>query len=88
MASVGGEVALSGLQATMTRMRYPPVIPTRWIRRALARLHRRVRGATALEWTLLLAAIALPSYFLVLVGINLLTAHYDLVRTVNALPFP
>ena len=60
----------------------------RRIRRTVLKLHRRVRGATALEWTLLLAAIALPSYFLVLLGLNILTAHYDLLRTVNALPFP
>ncbi len=41
-----------------------------------------------LEWTLLLAAVALPSYFVVQLGLATLFAHYRLVTTVNGLPFP
>lgn len=45
-------------------------------------------GATALEWTLLLAAIALPSYFIIRLGLDLLIAHYELIVTINELPVP
>ena len=41
-----------------------------------------------LEWTLLLAAIALPSYLIILLGLKVLFAHYQLVTTLNGLPFP
>lgn len=45
-------------------------------------------GATTLEWTLLLAAIALPSYFIINLCVNLLVDHYRMMTTLNALPFP
>jgi len=54
----------------------------------LRRLVRDQRGATALEWTLLLGAIALPSYFIVRAGVMILIAHYQMVTTLNSLPMP
>ena len=58
------------------------------ITRALRRLHAAQRGATSLEWTLLLAAIAFPSYLIVRSALNLLLAHYRMMTFVNSLPFP
>ena len=66
-------------------------IATRARRKAavlIGRLHRAQRGATSLEWTLLLAAIALPSYFIIQLALEALAGHYQLVTTVNSLPFP
>ena len=45
-------------------------------------------GATTLEWTLLVAAIALPGYFVMMFALDLLVAHYQMMTTLNALPFP
>ena len=55
---------------------------------AVGRRHRDQQGATMLEWTLLLAAIALPSYFIIRIALAALVGHYQLVTTVNSLPFP
>lgn len=41
-----------------------------------------------LEWVLLLAAVALPSYFIIQTGLAILFAHYRLVTTINGLPLP
>lgn len=58
--------------------------------RILRRRWRRdgERGATTLEWLLLVAAIALPSYAIIRLGLELLYAHYQLITTLNGLPFP
>lgn len=45
-------------------------------------------GATTLEWALLLAAIALPSYFILSVALAMLVDYYRMMTTLNALPFP
>ncbi len=73
----------------------PPLRSSRWTRRVrfvgrrFARsLRGHDRGATTLEWALLLAAIALPSYFIIRLGLALLFTHYRLVTTINGLPFP
>jgi Flp pilus assembly pilin Flp len=65
-------------------------LPRRLRRRlaALRRLHRDRRGATMLEWALLLAAIAIPSYLIILVGMATLRGHYQLIITLHELPFP
>jgi len=55
---------------------------------AVARFHRGVQGATMLEWALLLAAVALPSYFIMRIALEALIGHYRMVTTVNGLPFP
>src|SRR3990172_4804323 len=51
-------------------------------------LRRDQTGATTLEWTLLLAAIAVPSYFIFKLALAALIGHYQLVTTITALPFP
>lgn len=63
----------------------------RILRLCRRRVQRRLaddRGATMLEWALLLAAIALPSYFLIALMLNVLGGHYQLISTINGLPFP
>jgi len=51
-------------------------------------LHRDRRGATMLEWTLLLAAIALPSYVIFAILLDTLVIHYRMMVMLNHLPFP
>lgn len=46
------------------------------------------RGAVSLEWTLLLAVIVLPSYFIIQTAIQTLLGHYQMITTLNAMPFP
>ncbi|MCC6679614.1 MAG: Flp family type IVb pilin [Phycisphaeraceae bacterium] len=58
------------------------------MKRLLVKLRRDVSGATALEWTLLLAVIVLPSYAIIRMALDLLVAHYQLIVTLNGLPFP
>ena len=58
-------------------------------RRGLRRLWRSGdRGATMLEWTLLLGAIALPSLVMIHLGLQAIFGHYQLITTINGLPFP
>ncbi len=49
---------------------------------------RDQRGATGLEFALLLAAIVLPSYVIIQLGLELLAEHYRLIVTMNAMPMP
>ena len=46
------------------------------------------RGATMLEWCLLLAAVVLPAWVIIRIGLNTLAGHYGLVTTMNQMPFP
>ncbi|MEM1445943.1 MAG: hypothetical protein AAGF84_07810 [Planctomycetota bacterium] len=46
------------------------------------------RGATSLEFALLLAAIVLPSYVTIRLGLQLVAEHFRLIATLNALPLP
>lgn len=57
-------------------------------RTPLGRALLEEQGATMLEWTLLLAAIAVPSYWIIKLALNTLVAHYQMMTTINALPFP
>lgn len=59
----------------------------RW-RRRLSRLRRDDRGATTLEWTLLLAMVVLPAWVIIRYGLLTLAGHYGLVTTLNQMPFP
>ena len=56
--------------------------------RGLADLHRDESAATTLEWALLLAAIGLPSYFIIQLAIDTLVGHYQMMTMINSLPFP
>jgi len=61
----------------------------RRLRVAWRRLRRGgERGSTMLEWVLLLAVVAFPSYFIIQLGLQALFGHYRLITTVNGLPFP
>ncbi len=51
-------------------------------------LHADESGATTLEWALLLAAVALPSYWTIRMALHLLTDHYRMMTMINSLPFP
>ena len=46
------------------------------------------QGATTLEWTLLLAVVAIPSYTLVQLSLAYLIDLYRVAAPLNALPFP
>jgi Flp pilus assembly pilin Flp len=46
------------------------------------------RGATMLEWCLLLAAVVIPAWVIIRIGLNTLAGHYGLVTTINQMPFP
>jgi Flp pilus assembly pilin Flp len=61
---------------------------TRFRMRQLLKLARDQRGATTLEWALLLGVIAIPSYYIIQAALSALVAHYQMVTTLNALPFP
>lgn len=45
-------------------------------------------GATTLEWTLLLAAIALPSWLIIRIVLATLVAYYQMSVTLLGLPTP
>jgi hypothetical protein len=51
-------------------------------------LHQDEKGATTLEWTLLLGAIAIPSYYIIDLCLQSLAGHYRMVTLINSLPFP
>ena len=46
------------------------------------------RGQMTIEWALVLAAVALPMYFIVVLGLDLLVAHFQMVTFLQTLPFP
>lgn len=54
----------------------------------LRRLMADESAATSLEWALLLAAIALPGYFILKTTLNVLVGHYQMMTMLNSLPFP
>jgi Flp pilus assembly pilin Flp len=45
-------------------------------------------AATSLEWTLLLAAIALPGYYAIRMASDAVVGHYQMITLLNSLPFP
>ena len=56
--------------------------------RKLRKLLADQRGANSIEWALLLGVIAIPSYYLIQAALNALVLHYQMITTLNALPFP
>ena len=56
--------------------------------RKLRKLLANQRGANSIEWALLLGVIAIPSYYLIQAALNALVLHYQMITTLNALPFP
>lgn len=51
-------------------------------------LARDESAATTLEWALLLAATALPSYYVIRLAMDTLVGHYQMMTAINSLPFP
>ncbi len=51
-------------------------------------LMRDESGAVTLEWALLLAAIALPSWYIIKLCLTTLIGHYQMMTMLNSLPFP
>lgn len=41
-----------------------------------------------LEWCLLLAAVVIPVWVIIRIGLATLAGHYGLVTTINQMPFP
>jgi hypothetical protein len=60
---------------------------TGW-RRTARRLRRDESGATTLEWALLLAVVAIPSYWIFKTCLNMLVDYYHMMSMLNSLPFP
>ena len=54
----------------------------------MARLAWDRSGATTVEFALLLAAIALPAYWMFQVALGWLVANYQMVTFLNGWPFP
>jgi hypothetical protein len=46
------------------------------------------RGATTLEWTLLLVALGIPAYWFAKLALDTLVAYDGMITTINGLPFP
>lgn len=73
----------------MERLSPRVLIACRW--RTLQQTLRRWRddrGATGLEFCLLLAAVVLPSMALIRVALSVLAEHYEMLVTLNAMPMP
>jgi hypothetical protein len=45
-------------------------------------------GQTTVEWALIMAAIGLPLFWVFMMLLDLLTAHYRMVTFIETLPFP
>jgi ABC-type sulfate transport system permease subunit len=52
------------------------------------RLGGDARGQMTIEWSLVLAAVALPMYFVFALCLRLLVAHFQMVTFMDTLPFP
>ena len=62
--------------------------PTTRLKSILRKLAKDQQGATTLEFALLLGAIAIPSYYIIQAALSALVAHYQMITTLNGLPFP
>lgn len=60
----------------------------RRIRKPVGKLMKDQRGATTLEWTLILAAFVLPGYAILRLCASVLIQQYQLFVTLNGLPLP
>ena len=61
-------------------------MPVPWGR--LRQLAKDQCGQLTLEWTMVLAFVVLPMYFVFRVCLNLLVAHFQMVTFMETLPFP
>ena len=56
--------------------------------KTIRRLLTDETASTMLEWALLLAAIALPSYVAIRLALMSIVGHYQMMSAINSLPFP
>ena len=56
--------------------------------RRLKRLGADDAGQMTVEWALVLGLVALPMYFICVVCLNLLVAHFEMITFLETLPFP
>ncbi len=52
------------------------------------KLQRDRAGQMTLEWSLVLAAVALPMFGVIKLGTSALASHYRMVSFLETLPFP
>ncbi len=45
-------------------------------------------GQMTVEWAIVLAAVALPMFFVIRLGLNVLVAHFQMLTFLQTLPFP
>lgn len=77
----GGDSATNPRQSRGLRVAHECMDP-------VSKIFHDQRGANSIEWALLLGAIAIPSYFIIQAALNALVLHYQMITTLNALPFP
>ncbi|KKN82326.1 hypothetical protein LCGC14_0309860, partial [marine sediment metagenome] len=58
------------------------------IARPWRRLYRQNEAQLTLEWTMVLAFVALPMYFIFKGCFRLLVAHFQMVSFMQTIPFP
>ena len=58
------------------------------LRNFLGRLHRDESGATTLEMALLAAAVIIPTEYFIILALDVIVAHYQMITFINSLPFP
>ena len=60
--------------------------------RRISQFCKRLRddesGATGIEMLLLIAAVILPSAYIIDITIDALVGHYQMITFINSLPFP
>ena len=56
--------------------------------RTFRKLHADQAGQSTVEWTLVLAAFALPMFWIIKMLVDILVAQYRMVTFLETLPFP
>lgn len=56
--------------------------------RSVPRILSDETGATMVEYTIIVAAIAIPMYFLFRIAMDTLLGHYAMMTFLNGWPFP
>ena len=62
--------------------------PDRLTLRLLKRLSADAAGQMTIEWALVLAAVALPMYYVCVTCLKVLVAHFQMIMFLETLPFP
>ena len=60
----------------------------RKLKAKIKRFRRSQRGATAIEYLLVIGAIVLPSYVMIQMMLDLLVTYYQITVDLNGMPFP